>query len=151
MDVYATINDILVHLFNEIWELEKEAIITEEFKDITNNDMHIIEAIELSGENTMSVVAKKLGITAGSLTTAINSLVNKKYVSRQRSEEDRRVVYIRLTEKGEKAYRHHEEFHRQMTNAVVEKLDEDEIPVLLKTLNGLSEFFRGYETKDKKI
>lgn len=151
MDVYATINDILVHLFNEIWELEKEAIITEEFKDITNNDMHIIEAIGLSGENTMSVVAKKLGITAGSLTTAINSLVNKKYVSRQRSEEDRRVVYLRLTEKGEKAYRHHEEFHRQMTNAVVEKLDEDEIPVLLKTLNGLSEFFRGYETKDKKI
>lgn len=151
MDVYATINDILVHLFNEIWELEKEAIITEEFKDITNNDMHIIEAIGLSGENTMSVVAKKLGITAGSLTTAINSLVNKKYVSRQRSEEDRRVVYIRLTEKGEKAYLHHEEFHRQMTNAVVEKLDEDEIPVLLKTLNGLSEFFRGYETKDKKI
>lgn len=151
MDVYATINDILVHLFNEIWELEKEAIIIEEFKDITNNDMHIIEAIGLSGENTMSVVAKKLGITAGSLTTAINSLVNKKYVSRQRSEEDRRVVYIRLTEKGEKAYRHHEEFHRQMTNAVVEKLDEDEIPVLLKTLNGLSEFFRGYETKDKKI
>ena len=45
MDAYNTINDILVHLFNEIWELEKKAIITEEFKDITNNDMHIIEAI----------------------------------------------------------------------------------------------------------
>ena len=43
MDAYNTINDILVHLFNEIWELEKKAIITEEFKDITNNDMHIIE------------------------------------------------------------------------------------------------------------
>ena len=42
MDAYNTINDILVHLFNEIWELEKKAIITEEFKDITNNDMHII-------------------------------------------------------------------------------------------------------------
>ena len=32
MDAYNTINDILVHLFNEIWELEKKAIITEEFK-----------------------------------------------------------------------------------------------------------------------
>ena len=49
MDAYNTINDILVHLFNEIWELEKKAIITEEFKDITNNDMHIIEAIGVSG------------------------------------------------------------------------------------------------------
>ena len=39
------INDVLVHLFNEIMELEEQAIITEEYKDITNNDMHIIEAV----------------------------------------------------------------------------------------------------------
>ncbi len=103
MDAYRTINDTLVNLFNEIWELEKEAIITEEFKDITNNDMHIIEAIGLSGENTMSSVAKKLKITAGSLTTAVNALVRKAYVKRERSEEDRRVVYIALTEKEQKA------------------------------------------------
>ena len=74
----------------------------------------------------------------------MNGLVNKKYVIRERSEEDRRVVNIWLTEKGEKAYHHHAEFHRQMTNAVIEKLDENEIPVLLKTLNGLDEFFRSY-------
>ena len=126
MDAYNTINDILVHLFNEIWELEKKAIITEEFKDITNNDMHII----------------------GSLTTAVNGLVNKKYVMRARGEEDRRVVYIWLTEKGEKAYYHHEEFHREMTNAVLNRLDEKEIPVLMKTLDGLSEFFRGYSSEE---
>lgn len=145
MNAYETINDILVHLFNEIWELEEEAIITEEYKDITNNDMHIIEAVGLGEESTMSVVAKKLGITAGSLTTAVNSLVNKKYLLRIRSEEDRRVVYVRLTDKGKKAYRHHERFHHEMTNAVIEKLDEEEIPILLKTLEGLAEFFRGYK------
>lgn len=61
MNPRETINDILVNLFNEIWKLEEDAIITEEFKDITNNDMHIIEAIGLSGENTMSMVAKRWG------------------------------------------------------------------------------------------
>lgn len=142
MDAYKTINDTLVNLFNEIWELEKEAIITEEFKDITNNDMHIIEAIGLSGESTMSAVAKKLKITAGSLTTAVNALVRKSYVKRERSEEDRRVVYIALTEKGERAYHHHEQFHRQMTNAVIEKLDDEEITVLVKMLKDISSFFR---------
>ena len=141
MDAYRTINDTLVNLFNEIWELEKEAIITEEFKDITNNDMHIIEAIGLSGENTMSSVAKKLKITAGSLTTAVNALVRKAYVKRERSEEDRRVVYIALTEKGEKAFYHHEQFHRQMTNAVIEKLDDEEIDALVKMLKDISAFF----------
>ena len=147
MDPHETINDILVNLFNEILKLEEEAIITDEFKDITNNDMHIIEAVGLSGKNTMSAVAKKLGITAGSLTTSVNSLVNKKYVKRQRSEEDRRVVFLRLTAKGIRAYEHHREYHRRMTEAVIDKLDEYEVPVLIKTLTGLSEFFRGYNNQ----
>ncbi|EGG82247.1 hypothetical protein HMPREF9477_01256 [Lachnospiraceae bacterium 2_1_46FAA] len=144
MNTYETINDILVHLFNEIWELEEKAIITEEFKDITNNDMHIIEVIGLGEGSPMSAIAKKMNVTAGTLTTSMNSLVNKKYAVRERSEEDRRVVYIKLTEKGKKAYEHHAQFHHQMTEAVIKKLNEEEIPVLLKTLEGLSEFFRNY-------
>ena len=144
MDTYETINDILVHLFNEIWELEESAIITEEFQDITNNDMHILEAIGLEGNRTMSAVARKLRITAGSLTTSVNGLVNKGYVKRERSEKDRRVVYIALTEKGRRAYGHHESFHKQMTQAVIKNLKEKEIPVLVKALESLAEFFRNY-------
>lgn len=144
MENYEKINDVLVHLFNEIWELEEKAIITEEFRDISNNDMHIIEAVGLGDGNTMSNIARKLNITAGSLTTSMNSLVNKRYVVRERSEQDRRVVYIRLTEKGEKAYNHHKDFHMQMTNAVIQNLEEDEMGVLTKTLDSLSIFFRNY-------
>lgn len=143
-NAYATINNILVNLINEIWELEEKAIITEEFKDLTNNDMHVIEAIGLGDGNNMSSIAKKLNITVGSLTTAMNSLVNKKYVERRRSEEDRRVVFVKLTDRDVKAYRHHEDYHRQMTRAILDKLDEAEIPVLVKTLDALSEFFTGY-------
>ena len=149
MDAYKVINDILVNLINEIWELEERAIITEEFKDLSNNDMHVIEAVGLDDGNNMSAIAKKLNITVGSLTTSMNSLVNKKYVVRKRSEADRRVVFVKLTEKGIRAFRHHEDYHLQMTQAILDKLTEDEIPVLLKTLDGLSEFFRGYSMQKK--
>ena len=144
MEAYDTINDIFVNLFHEIMDLEEKAIITEEFKDISNNDMHIIEAIGMGVNSTMSMVAKKLGITAGSLTTSINNLVNKKYVLRERGEVDRRVVYIWLSEKGKEAFRHHSEFHKKMTDAVVNSLPKEEMQVLLKALNGLTEFFRSY-------
>lgn len=144
VNTYETINDILVHLFNEIWELEEKAIISEEFKDITNNDMHIIEAIGLGAGDTMSSIAKKLNVTAGTLTTSMNRLVRQNYAIRQRSTEDRRVVMITLTEKGERAYRHHAKFHEQMTDAVIQSLEPEELPVLLKTLNGLAKFFRNY-------
>lgn len=137
------INDVLVHLFNEIMELEEQAIITEEYKDISNNDMHIIEAVGLGG-NKMSDIAAKLNITLGSLTTSMNSLVKKGYAERERSEQDRRVVFIHLTEKGRRAYHHHAEFHRKMVDAVMDTLDETEIPVLGKALEGLAGFFRQY-------
>lgn len=143
-DAYGTINHVLVSLINEIWELEEKAIITDEFKDLTNNDMHVIEAVGTGDGRNMSSIARKLNITVGSLTTAMNGLVNKEYVERHRSEEDRRVVYVKLTPKGIRAYRHHEDYHRQMTQAVVDKLDEKEMPVLLKMLDALSEFFTGY-------
>lgn len=149
-DAYKVINDTLVNLINEIWELEEKAIITEEFKELSNNDMHVIEAIGTGEGGNMSSIAKKLNITVGSLTIAMNSLVNKKYVERRRSEEDRRVVFVKLTSKGKKAYRHHEDYHRQMTWAILEKLDETELPVLMKMLDALTEFFKGYgEAKEK--
>ena len=102
------------------------------------------QAIGLGDGARMSVVAKRLNITVGSLTTSMNSLVNKRYVERHRSEEDRRVVLVKLTEKGVKAYHHHEDYHRQMTQAILDKLDDTELPVLVKTLDALSEFFTGY-------
>lgn len=148
MQTYEVINDILVNLFSEILKREEEAIITEEFKDISNNDMHVIEAVGIGEGDNMSSVAKKLDITVGSLTTAMNSLVNKKYVIRERSEQDRRVVNVRLTEKGKRAFFHHQEYHHKMTEAVIQSLKEEEIPVLVKTLKGLSEFFRNYEKEE---
>ena len=141
---YDTLNNVLVRLFHDIMTLEEKAIRTGEFSEISNNDMHIIEAIGLGAGDTMSAIAKKLNVTAGTLTTSMNRLVRQDYVVRQRSTEDRRVVMITLTEKGERAYRHHAKFHEQMTDAVIQSLEPEELPVLLKTLNGLAKFFRNY-------
>ena len=143
MSIHDTVNEILVNLFREILVVEEKAIINGEFKDITVNDMHIMEAVGLEGRN-MSAIAKSLGITVGSLTTSMNSLVKKAYVERERSEEDRRVVMIRLTEKGMRAYEQHKNFHDEMTDAVIASIDKDEIPTLANVLQGLIKFFREY-------
>ena len=45
VDTYQTLNEVLVNLFRDIMDIEQKAIITDEYKDLTNNDMHVIEAI----------------------------------------------------------------------------------------------------------
>lgn len=145
MDTYATLNDALVNLFRDVMTLEENAIITQEYQDITNNDMHVIQAIGLDEPKNMSTIARMLSVTVGTLTIAMNSLVKKGYVNRERGVEDRRVVYISLSEKGRKAYLHHEEFHRQMIDSILDDLTAEETESLVKALAKLNVWFRRYQ------
>ena len=136
-----TLNELLVNLFNNIMDIEAKAVITEEFKDITNNDMHIIEAIGIEEPQKMSVIARHLSVTVGTLTTAINRLIKKEYVERRRIEEDRRVVLIKLTNKGEKAFDSHAQFHDDMIKSIIQELPETEETVLIASLKRMTNFF----------
>ena len=142
MGTYETLNEVLVSLFRDVNDIEQKAIIISEFSDITNNDMHVIDAIGIDRPKNMSSIARELSVTVGTLTISVNSLVKKGYVVRNRSSEDRRVVFISLSEKGVKAYYHHKKFHEQMIEAIVEELSEEEQAVLEKALVKLDRFFR---------
>lgn len=135
-----TLTELLAHLFNNVMDIEARAIITEEFKDITNNDMHIIEAVGIEEAQKMSVIAGKLSVTVGTLTTNMNGLEKKGYIVRERSSEDKRVVLVSLTEKGRKAFFHHRDFHKQMMRALIKDLDQDEMKVLYKCLRNINVF-----------
>lgn len=65
MDHYKALNGVLVGLFREIMDIEGKAIITEEFKDITNNDMHVIEAIGVQEPRNMSSIARAMDCNSG--------------------------------------------------------------------------------------
>jgi DNA-binding MarR family transcriptional regulator len=145
VDTYETLNEVLVKLFRDIMNLEERAIITSEYQDITNNDMHVIQAIGIGEPKNMSTIAKELSVTVGTLTIAMNSLVKKGYVNRERGVEDRRVVYISLSEKGYKAYEHHEHFHHEMIDEILKDLTPEETTELVKALTKLNHWFRGFQ------
>ncbi len=142
VDITSTLNEVLVKLFRDIITIEERAIKTGEYRELTVNDMHVIEAIGTAEAKNMTTVAKALSVTTGTLTISVNGLVKKGYVERVRSEEDRRVVLISLTEKGKLAHAQHEGFHQQMIEAVVEGLSTEEQVLLEKALRNVNQFFR---------
>ena len=145
MDTYKTLNEVLVNLFRDVMDIEQKAIITEEFQDITNNDMNIIEAIGMNEPKNMSTIAREISVTVGTMTIAMNSLVKKGYVLRERGKEDRRVVYISLTERGRAAYVHHARFHKAMIDSISDELTSEEMELLIKTLTKLDKWFRNWQ------
>ena len=145
-----TINHMLVQLFNEILSIEEERLRVPEFDDLTMREFHVIDTVVQSGENnTMSVLAAALRITVGSLTVAVATLERKGYVRRQRSETDRRRVHVFLTPRGKRVDEHHAAFHREMTDAVMQCLPEEELQVLVRALRSVDEYFTSKEIFEK--
>lgn len=143
LDKYIGIlNELLANIFNDILEIEQEALRSGVFKDLSVTEIHTIEAIGMYKPRTMTEVACQLNITLGTLTTAIGHLVRKGYVDRKRNEQDRRIVFIRLTKKGKLAYRIHEKFHSDMIKEAIKGLGKEEEEILLRSLEKLNFFFK---------
>ena len=136
------LNELLVNLFHNVMDAEAKAVITEEFKDITNNDMHILEAIGIEEPKSMSRIAGELHVTVGTLTTNMNSLEKKGYLERRRDERDKRVVRIFPTEKARAAEVSHARFHDEMVSHILDALSPEESEVFRRALGSVAEFFR---------
>lgn len=135
------INELLVEIFNRILAIEGQNLKDKGIK-LSMSEVHVLEAIELSEEPTMSNVAKRLGITIGSLTTAINTLYQKGYVSRERDPEDRRKVVVGLLPKAEEVLKEHDAFHEEMIDSVFEDMEIAKDQLLIESLDKLSSYFK---------
>ncbi len=136
------INQLLVEIFNDILQIEQNSLKSGNFKDVSITEMHTVEAVGMYEERTTTEVARVLRVTTGTLTIAVNNLVKKGYVDRVRSEEDRRVVRLKLTKRGKLLYRVHEKFHSDMVKNSVSGLQDDEELILLNALTKVNAYFK---------
>ncbi len=138
------LNGFFVTAFNEILAWEDQSLRKIGRTDISVREMHIIEAVsmlEKDNLNTMANIAKVLSVSPGSLTTAVNALVKKGYLSRCHDENDRRRVLVTPTETGVEVNNAHKKFHDEMMEFVSQILSDDEMETILKALERLTEFF----------
>lgn len=74
----------------------------------------------------------KLGVT--NTTGIVDKLVKRKYLCRDRSDEDRRIVKICLTPEGEEIYQKEIENYRKVSQAILSALDEKEQQAMLRIM-----------------
>lgn len=151
MDNRKLLNELLVELFNYILLLEERNLKVHGLKKLSITEIHIIEAIQKVKVPSMTEVAQKLMVTVGTLSTSVNRLIQKGFVTSRRSEQDRRVVLLSLTQKGEEALKIHDDFHEKMIDNILEntKFNEDEL--LINSLQKLMDFFKSISTVEGEL
>lgn len=135
------INELLVDVFNHILSIEAEVLKKRGVK-LSMTEVHVLEAIKNTEDATMGNVANKLRVTMGTLTTSINVLVKKNFVERNRDENDRRKVYITLTDQAKDVLVIHDEFHEEMVSSLLKDLNLEKDKILLKSLENISNYFK---------
>ncbi|MEL7034030.1 MAG: MarR family transcriptional regulator [Cyanobacteria bacterium J06592_8] len=65
---------------------------------LTISQFQYIDAIHELGEPTITEIAEKLAITKASATTGINKLVEKGYLNKTQSAQDKRIFHVSLTD-----------------------------------------------------
>ncbi len=143
MDHYESrFNTVLLDIFDGILITEEKALRNGNFNDLTIAEMHTLESVGLYEARTMSETAARLGVTTGTLTVAIDRLVRKGYVRRERDQTDRRIVRVMLTKKGKLAYRIHSRFHHLLVERITDGLDDGQRKILLDMLENIDGFIR---------
>ncbi|NLT46785.1 MAG: MarR family transcriptional regulator [Clostridiales bacterium] len=144
MDTFEKgLNELLIQTFRDILKVE-ELILQRSAPKLSITEVHLIEAVRKGKDRalTVSEIAGELQITVPSATVAVNKMVNKGYVTKEKSSEDGRAVIIRLTREGEKIYRLHRYIHLKLVRAAARELTEEEKDTLLIGVRHLDEFFK---------
>ena len=141
LDAKATVNELLVEIFNHILPLE-ERYLKQQGMKISVTEIHILENVNKSQTKTMSDVAKLQGVTAGTLTVGVDRLVHKGYLIKSKGSKDKRAVYLELTPLADSALEIHEEFHNSLVNACVEDLGLEKEKTVVFGLQRIAIFFR---------
>ncbi len=136
------LNDALVGLFNQVLLKEESYMKSKMTSSLTLNNVHILEAVN-SFENccTMSELAGKLRVTVSTLSTNIKKLIDNNYLLKRQSKADKRVFYVKLTQKGNKILKIHEEYHKKMIDLIATNLSNKETADLIDLLSKIKYFF----------
>lgn len=89
----------------------------------------------------MSELAGKLRVTVSTLSTNIKKLIDNNYLLKRQSKADKRVFYVKLTQKGNKILKIHEEYHKKMIDLIATNLSNKETADLIDLLSKIKYFF----------
>jgi DNA-binding MarR family transcriptional regulator len=112
-------------------------------QDYSFSQAMILQTLLMRHESRMNDLARFLGLTKANASGLVDRLAKKGLIARRQGKDDRRVVFVRLTAKGQKAARGLAKVNRQGLTRMMRRVPERDLKVFIETLEqmamGLSE------------
>jgi len=128
---------IIAKLSHSLGEMEEQAKEYYGLKELTITQMHYLEVISALGNPNITELASELQLTKPTVTVSIDKLIEKDYIKKVQSDDDRRNSHLHLTEKGRQINAMHAYAHERFSELIKETLPSEEIDQLVEIMNKL--------------
>jgi DNA-binding MarR family transcriptional regulator len=99
--------------------------------ELNMQELRVVEFLGNEGPKMMRELAKHLAVAVNSMTSIVDNLEHKDLVRRHRSQEDRRVVRVELTDAGREIYQSSVELNLRLFRTMLGALTEDEQEIFM--------------------
>ncbi|MBX3186713.1 MAG: MarR family transcriptional regulator [Labilithrix sp.] len=123
--------EAIIYLYTESRRITKELA---KRADLTGPQLTVVKLLEQIGDLSLSSLSEKIRAQNSTVTGIIDRMEREGLVTRERSKEDRRVVYIRLTPKGRELAQEIPVEPMEIFKGALEGLSAQEIRDLLRIM-----------------
>ncbi|HVH44373.1 MAG TPA: MarR family transcriptional regulator [Labilithrix sp.] len=123
--------EAIIYLYTESRRLTKELA---RRADLTGPQLTVVKMLEQIGDLSLSELSERIRAQNSTVTGIIDRMERENLVTRERSKEDRRVVYIRLTAKGRRLAEEIPIEPWEIFRSALESLSVSEVRDLVKIL-----------------
>lgn len=113
--------------------------VNEEKDSLSPTESYCVEAIYLLNRPTVHQFANFVNISQPNATYRINNLINKGYVRKVLSPDDRREYFLEITDKFSKNYGMNASFNAELMAGIREKFTKEEITLMEKMIKKLND------------
>lgn len=131
-----------LHVWLVLWKaaraVEAYAVKSIDGVEMCGSDFAVLEALLNKGPLPVNVIGRKVLLTSGSMTTAVDRLEKKGLVERREDVADRRTRVVHLTREGrrliEQAFAGHAEDMERLAAAALAPAEQETLITLLKKI-----------------
>ncbi|APM39677.1 MarR family transcriptional regulator [Clostridium kluyveri] len=137
-------------LLNKLVRLNKFKM-EDSLKGYKSSEVHCIEYIGRNVDSNVTKLAESFYMTTGAISKLTKKLIRKGIIKSYQKLDNKKEIYFRLTEQGQRIYKVHEELHKEFQErdkAVFEQVTEEQFDSMLSFVEKYS---RHLDAEIKKL
>lgn len=132
-------NDLIKRILTAYNEISKSINPMQLLKlDLTSSQVKVLVSFYGRDHYTMTELSRAHGVSVSTMTSMIDRLLHNGLIERQRDDEDRRVVKVRLSSQGKKIVDYVMKVRRRELERFLSELTDEEIYTFVRSIENVA-------------